>query len=108
MTQEGGKQMNKADMVDAMAKAGTIKKAQAERALSGLMEAVKTSLGKGERVTLPGIGSLSCTQRKERTGRNPRTGQEIKIPATTSVKFSLAEAIKSILNPLKKRAMKKN
>ena len=99
--------MNKADMVDAMAKAGQITKVQAEKALSALTESVKTSLGKGERVVLPGIGSLSCTQRKERTGRNPQTGKEIKIPAKTAVKFSVAEAVKSVLNPPKKPAAKK-
>jgi len=94
--------MNKADMIDAMAKGGRIAKAQAERALSALAEGVKASLGKGERVVLPGIGSLSCVQRKERTGRNPRTGKEIKIPAKTSVKFSAAAAVKDVLNPSKK------
>jgi DNA-binding protein HU-beta len=99
--------MNKADMVNVMAKAGEITKVRAEKALSALTEAVKASLTKGERVVLPGIGSLSCTQRKERTGRNPQTGKEIKIPARTSVKFSLAEAVKSVLNPLKKAAAKK-
>ncbi len=99
--------MTKADLVDVMAKAGNITKAQAEKALSALTESVKSSLGKGERVVLPGIGSMSCTQRKARNGRNPQTGKEIKIPARTAVKFSLAAAVKSMLNPLKKPAAKK-
>jgi DNA-binding protein HU-beta len=99
--------MNKADLVQAMAKEGKITKVQAEKALSALAETVKSSLGKGERVILPGIGSLSCTQRKERTGRNPRTGKEIKIPAKTSVKLSVAAAVKDMLNPSKKAKKKK-
>ena len=72
--------MNKADLIDAMAKAGEIKKTQAEKSLSALTDAIKTGLAKGERVVLPGIGSFSCVQKKARTGRNPRTGKEINIP----------------------------
>ena len=94
--------MNKADLIDAMAKAGEIKKTQAEKSLSALTDAIKTGLAKGERVVLPGIGSFSCVQRKARTGRNPRTGKEISIPSKTSVKFSPAAAVKEHLNPVKK------
>jgi len=94
--------MNKADLIEAMAQAGEIKKTQAEKILSALTDAIKTGLAKGDRVVLPGIGSFSCVQRKARTGRNPRTGKEISIPAQTSVKFSAAAAVKEQVNPLKK------
>jgi len=99
---EEGRSMNKADLIDAMAKAGEIKKTQAEKSLSALTDAIKTGLAKGERVVLPGIGRFSCVQRKARTGRNPRTGKEISIPSRASVKFSPAAAVKEQLNPLKK------
>jgi DNA-binding protein HU-beta len=99
---EEGRSMNKADLIDAMAKAGEIKKTQAEKSLSALTDAIKTGLAKGERVVLPGIGSFSCVQREARTGRNPRTGKEISIPSRASVKFSPAASVKEQLNPLKK------
>ena len=94
--------MNKTDLIDAMAKAGEIKKTQAEKSLSALTDAIKTSLAKGERAVLPGIGSFSCVQSKARTGRNPRTGKEISIPSRTSVKFSPAATVREQLNPAKK------
>jgi len=94
--------MNKADLIDAMAKGGEIKKTQAEKSLAALTDAITTGLAKGERVVLPGFGSFSCMQRKARTGRNPRTGKEISIPPRASVKFSPAAAVKEKLNPVKK------
>ena len=94
--------MNKADLIDAMANAGQIKKTQAEKSLSALTDAIRTGLAKGERVVLPGIGSFSCVQRKARTGRNPRTGKEISIPSRRAVKFSPASIVKERLNPVKK------
>lgn len=94
--------MNKADLIDAMAQAGQIKKTQAEKTLSALADAIRMGLAKGERVVLPGIGSFSCAQRKARTGRNPRTGKEISIPAKTTIKFSPAAAVKEQLNYAKK------
>ena len=94
--------MNKADLIDAMAKGGQITKTQAEKSLSALADAIRAGLVKGERVVFPGIGSFSCVQRKARTGRNPGTGQEISIPSKTVVKFSPAAAVKEQLNPMKK------
>jgi DNA-binding protein HU-beta len=94
--------MNKADLIDTMAKAGEITKTQAEKSLSALTDAIKKGLAKGERVVLPGIGSFSCVQKKARTGRNPRTGKEISIPSRASVKFSPTATVKEQLNPEKK------
>jgi len=94
--------MNKADLIDAMAKAGAIKKTQAEKSLSALADAIVTGLAKGERVVFPGVGSFSCAERKARTGRNPRSGKEISIPSRRAVKFSPASIVKERLNPVKK------
>lgn len=86
--------MDKADLIDAMVKAGRINETEAEKSLWGLAEAVKTGLANGERVVVPWIGNFSCIQRKPRTSRNPRTGREIGIPPRTSVKEKLNPAKK--------------
>jgi DNA-binding protein HU-beta len=90
--------MNKAGLIDAIAKAGEIKKTQTEKSPNALADAIRMGLAKGERMVLPGVGSSSGTQRKARTGRNPRTGKEISIPAKTAIKFSAATAVKEQLN----------
>jgi DNA-binding protein HU-beta len=62
-------------------------------------------LGKRKRLVPPGTSSFSCIQRKERTGRNLRSGKEIRIPAKTSVKFSVVAAMKEMLNPSNARSI---
>lgn len=79
--------MNKAELVTAMAEGSGLTKAAAEKALNALIEAVTTSMKKGERVGLVGFGSFSVASRSARTGRNPQTGKEITIPAKKVVKF---------------------
>lgn len=79
--------MNKAELVTAMAEKSGLTKAAAEKALNSFMEAVSTSMKKGERVGLVGFGSFSVAERSARTGRNPQTGKEITIPAKKVVKF---------------------
>ncbi|OPL17103.1 MAG: hypothetical protein AVO38_05735 [delta proteobacterium ML8_D] len=79
--------MNKGQLVDRMAKSAGIFKTAADKALNGFMEAVTESLNKGEKVTLVGFGTFSVTKRKSRTGRNPRTGKPMEIPAKKVVKF---------------------
>ena len=79
--------MNKGQLVDRMAKSAGIFKSAADKALNGFMEAVTESLNTGEKVTLVGFGTFSVTERKARTGRNPRTGKPMEIPAKKVVKF---------------------
>jgi len=79
--------MNKGQLVDRMAKSAGIFKTAADKALNGFMEAVTESLNKGEKVTLVGFGTFSVNERKSRTGRNPRTGKPMEIPAKKVVKF---------------------
>ena len=90
--------MNKGELVDVVAKEAGISKALAGKALDSAIAAVMKSLKKGEQVALAGFGTFSVSTRKARTGRNPRTGAEIKIPATRVAKFKagkkLAEAVK--------------
>ncbi len=89
--------MNKSELVDAIALSADISKAAAGRALDGAMDAVKKALKKGEMVTLVGFGSFYVGKRAARTGRNPRTGDEIKIKAAKVPKFRPGKGLKDSL-----------
>ncbi len=89
--------MNKADIIDRVSADVEISKAQAENAVSSILEAITDALQGGERVTLVGFGSFSVSERAERTGRNPRTGAELKIPASVAVKFSAGKELKEMV-----------
>ncbi len=79
--------MNKADLIEAIAKDVDLSKADAGKALDSLTRRITQSLKKGENVTLVGFGTFSVTKRKARTGRNPQTGETIKIKAKKVAKF---------------------
>ena len=89
--------MNKGELVDAIAKDAKISKSQAQGALDALVSNVKKSLRKGDKVTVVGFGTFSASRRSARTGRNPRTGQPIKIPAKKVAKFSAGKALKDAI-----------
>ena len=90
--------MNKGELVESMANASGISKAAAERALTGLLDAISGALSKGDKVTLVGFGTFSTSNRAARQGRNPQTGAAIQIPARTVARFKpgskLADAVK--------------
>lgn len=79
--------MNKAELIDAMASEAGLTKADAKKALDAFIKTTSDALGKGDRVALVGFGSFSVATRAARTGRNPQTGQELKIAAKKVVKF---------------------
>ncbi|HBF89347.1 MAG TPA: DNA-binding protein [Bacteroidales bacterium] len=79
--------MNKAQLIDAMAKDASLTKVQAKKALDSFVKSTTVALKKGDRVALVGFGSFSVAKRNSRVGRNPQTGKEIKIPAKKVVKF---------------------
>ncbi len=79
--------MNKAQLIDAMAENSGLTKADAKKALDAFTEATTGALKGGDRVALVGFGTFSVAERGARTGRNPQTGKEIKIPAKKVVKF---------------------
>ena len=89
--------MNKAELVKSMAMSAGLSQVAAEKALDGFVEAVKASLAKGDAVTLVGFGTFSVSERAARTGRNPQTGNAIKIEAKKVAKFKsgshLADAV---------------
>jgi DNA-binding protein HU-beta len=86
--------MNKAELIDAIAARADVSKATAGRALDAVIDAVTGALKKGGTVTLVGFGTFYVSKRPARTGRNPRTGAEIKIRATRSPKFRAGKALK--------------
>ena len=86
--------MTKADLVSKIAEKANLTKANAERALNAFLEAVQDTLVKEGKLTLTGFGTFSVDKRQERKGRNPRTGEVIKIPATKVVKFRPGKILK--------------
>lgn len=90
--------MNKTELIDHIAKQADISKAKAGRALDSIISAVKTSLKKGNSVTLVGFGTFSVGKRAARSGRNPRTGATIKIKAAKVPKFRAGKALKDAVN----------
>ncbi len=79
--------MNKAQLIEAIAKDTKMTKAEAHKALGAVITATTKALSKGERVALVGFGSFSVAKRAARAGRNPQTGKAIKIAAKKVVKF---------------------
>lgn len=94
--------MTKAELIDAVAKKSGASKAQAEATLSAFFDQVVASTKKGDKVAWPGFGSFSTTKRKARVGRNPQTGESVKIAASTNMKFTASSTLKAALNPRKK------
>jgi DNA-binding protein HU-beta len=90
--------VNKAELVESVAKTADISKAAAERAVNGALSAITTSLRKGQSVTLVGFGTFSVGRRAARTGRNPRTGDSIKIKAAKVPKFRAGKELKGAVN----------
>lgn len=90
--------MNKAELVEAIAKKTSSTKASVEATLDALMETVTASLSKGDSVALIGFGTFSVSRRAARKGRNPATGAEIKIPASKVAKFAAGAKLKKAVN----------
>ena len=86
--------MTKTELVEKMAKDSGISKATAGKALSSMIEGIVKTLKKGNKVTLVGFGTFSVSKRKARAGRNPRTGEPIKIKASKSPKFTAGKVFK--------------
>jgi DNA-binding protein HU-beta len=93
-----GETMNKADLVDKIAGACEISKAQATTAIDTAVSSITGALRKGDRVALIGFGTFSVSQRKARNGRNPQTGATIKIAARKVAKFTPGAELKKTVN----------
>src|SRR5262249_61048616 len=99
---DGGGAMTKAELVTKLAEAGGVNRKQADQMLDFLTETVVKSVKKGESVKIPGLGIFRLRKMKARMGRNPQTGEPIKIPARKKVGFSVAKTFKeSVLGKAK-------
>jgi DNA-binding protein HU-beta len=90
--------MTKAQLIAQMAGDADVTQKQAQEALESLFAQLTKTIKSGDSITLPGLGSFSVVKRKARKGRNPRTGEEIKIAASKSVKFKPSQTLKNELN----------
>ena len=86
--------MNKADLIEAIASSADLSKAAASRAVDSMTKAVTKALKKGDTVTLVGFGTFTVRKRAARKGRNPQTGEVIKIKATKAPGFKAGKALK--------------
>jgi DNA-binding protein HU-beta len=90
--------VNKSELVDAVASSAGVEKRQAESVLNAFFETVRGQAKGGDKVAWPGFGSFSTSKRNARTGRNPRTGEAVKIAASTGMKFTPSSTLKEFLN----------
>lgn len=93
-----GDSVNKSDMIDHIARSADISKAAAQRALDAAVTNIKTALKKGGSVTIVGFGTFYVGQREARAGRNPQTGEPIRIEAARIPKFRPGKALKDAIN----------
>ena len=90
--------MNKTELIAAVAEKAEISKKDAEKAVKAFTDAVAEELAKGGKVQLVGFGTFEVAERPAREGRNPRTGETMKIAASKSPKFKAGKALKDSLN----------
>ena len=88
--------MTKSELIDKIASGAGLNKADATKALDTTLNSIRASLKKGQKVTLVGFGTFSVVKRKSRKGRNPRTGETIKIKASKAPKFTAGKAFRAI------------
>lgn len=98
--------MNKTELIDAIATRSELSKAASAKALDAVIDAVVETVAKGDSVSLVGFGSFKATARAAREGKNPKTGEKIKIPATTVPKFSAGATFKATVAAAKSKKHK--
>lgn len=94
MAGDGNKKMSQSDVLNHFAEKFGLKKPQAKEFFDELVSLATTEVQSSGEFTVPGFGKLVLSQRKEREGRNPATGETIKIPAKTTLKFKLSKPVK--------------
>ncbi|HBA89168.1 MAG TPA: DNA-binding protein HU [Geobacter sp.] len=90
--------MNKSELVAAIAEEAQLTKVDAEKSLTGILDALTSCLATGDKVTLVGFGTFSVAERAARTGQNPQTGKKIEIAASTTPKFKAGNTLKALVN----------
>ena len=90
--------MNRTELISAMSEKSELTKVDTEKSLKAFIDTVTEELKNGGKVQLVGFGTFEVTERAERNGRNPKTGEAITIPASKSPKFKAGKALKDIVN----------
>ena len=90
--------MNRTELIEAMAKESGLTKKDADAALKAFVNVVSKQLKKKDKVQLVGFGTFETAKRAARTGKNPQTGESIKIPASIAPKFKAGKALKDLVN----------
>jgi DNA-binding protein HU-beta len=90
--------VNKSELIEKVAGQAGLTKSDAEKAVNAFIGVVEGAVSSNDKVTLPGFGAWSRTSRAARTGRNPRTGEPVQIPASNAVKFSVGADFKKKVN----------
>ena len=90
--------MNKAELIEYVAKEAEITKADAQKAVEAVFGGITTTLQKGNECRFVGFGTFNVSNRAATTGRNPRTGEAIKIPASKQAKFKAGKELKDAVN----------
>ncbi|WP_225590824.1 HU family DNA-binding protein [Pseudoxanthomonas sp. 3HH-4] len=98
MCRKGSYSMNKTELIDAVADEAEVSKAEAGRAVDAVISSITKALKKGDTVTLVGFGTFQVRKRAARTGRNPKTGDTIKIKASKNPAFKAGKALKDAVN----------
>ena len=90
--------MNKEELVQEISKKAKVTQKEAGEVLNALVDTIQKTVSKGKKVTLVGFGTFEARKRAARIGRNPQTGKELKIPATTVPAFSAGKKFKTVVN----------
>lgn len=90
--------MNKKELIDSVAEEADLTKESAAAAVDALLDSITSTLKKGDSVRIAGFGNFEVTRRKASTGRNPRTGEPVKIPASNVPKFKAGKGLKDAVN----------
>ncbi len=90
--------MTKADLIDSVASKTELPKPKAEEIVNGVFDDIIAGLKNGDKVNISGFGTFSVSQRKARTGRNPKTGETIQIASSRAAKFNAGKTLKESLN----------
>ena len=100
--------MNQSELVEKVAQATELNTRLAGQAVKAVVAAILDSLAAGEAVRVSGLGTFNVAPRPAREGRNPQTGETVKIAASTAVRFHAGKAVKDALNPPKRAAREKS
>ncbi len=90
--------MNKGELVEKISAVTGLTKKDSEGAINAFVDTIQAALKKGDKVAIAGFGTFDVSSRKERVGRNPQTGEEIKIPASKTPKFKAGKSFKEMMN----------